>query len=297
MILRSADRAAGGDHGPSFRARSKRSRPRPARLPPVPADPAAAPHGRPGRPAGPARCCRCPRPRRAHGGDPAGRTAPVTRALAAVEPRGPRRGAVLRHLPADGPPADDARAAGGAAARLQPDRGAVRRPPPGSPQLADRHGFLLAAPRQTRGHQAGGCWRWYESGHQARGAGEPAILAGITAAVLAEPSRWRIDPARVYAAGISAGGAMALILGATYPGRVRRGRGALGSGLPVGERRPERAGGHARPRRAHAAAPGRPDGAADRLPGHGGRGGPRTQRRPGDRAVARVRHRALRRSP
>ena len=83
--------------------------------------------------------------------------------------------------------------------------------------LADRHGFLLAAPRQTRGHQPGGCWRWYESAHQARGAGEPAVLAGITAQLLAEPTRWRIDRSRVYAAGISAGGAMALILGATYP--------------------------------------------------------------------------------
>jgi poly(hydroxyalkanoate) depolymerase family esterase len=83
--------------------------------------------------------------------------------------------------------------------------------------LADRHGFLIVAPRQTRGHQPGGCWRWYESGHQARGAGEPAILAGIAAQMLAEPSRWRIDPSRVYAAGISAGGAMALVLAATYP--------------------------------------------------------------------------------
>jgi poly(hydroxyalkanoate) depolymerase family esterase len=83
--------------------------------------------------------------------------------------------------------------------------------------LADRHGFVIAAPRQSRGHQPGGCWRWYESGHQARGAGEPAILAGITAELLAEPTRWRIDPSRVYAAGISAGGAMALILAATYP--------------------------------------------------------------------------------
>jgi poly(hydroxyalkanoate) depolymerase family esterase len=83
--------------------------------------------------------------------------------------------------------------------------------------LADRHGFLIVAPRQNRGHQAGGCWRWYESRHQARGGGEPAILAGIAAQVLAEPSRWRIDRSRVYAAGISAGGAMALILAATYP--------------------------------------------------------------------------------
>jgi poly(hydroxyalkanoate) depolymerase family esterase len=83
--------------------------------------------------------------------------------------------------------------------------------------LADRNGFILAAPRQTRGHQPGGCWRWYESAHQERGAGEPAILAGITAELVAEQSRWRIDRSRVYVAGISAGGAMALILGATYP--------------------------------------------------------------------------------
>jgi poly(hydroxyalkanoate) depolymerase family esterase len=83
--------------------------------------------------------------------------------------------------------------------------------------LADRHGFVIVAPRQSRGYQPGGCWRWYESGHQERGAGEPAILAGITAELLAEASRWRIDPSRVYAAGISAGGAMALILAATYP--------------------------------------------------------------------------------
>ncbi|WP_222272371.1 extracellular catalytic domain type 1 short-chain-length polyhydroxyalkanoate depolymerase [Modestobacter marinus] len=83
--------------------------------------------------------------------------------------------------------------------------------------LADRNGFVIAAPRQTRGHQAGGCWRWYESAHQSRGAGEPAILAGIAAEMTAERSRWRIDPSRVHAAGISAGGAMALILAATYP--------------------------------------------------------------------------------
>ena len=109
--------------------------------------------------------------------------------------------------------------------------------------LADRHGFIVAAPRQTRSHQLGGCWRWYESAHQSRGAGEPAVLAGITADLLAEPTRWRIDESRVYVAGISAGGAMALILGVTYPdvfaavgvhsapayGSAANGRSALGA--------------------------------------------------------------------
>jgi poly(hydroxyalkanoate) depolymerase family esterase len=83
--------------------------------------------------------------------------------------------------------------------------------------LADRHGFVLVAPKQGRTYHPGGCWRWYAAAHQSRRAGEPAILAGIVETMLAEPSRWRIDRSRVYVAGISAGAGMALILGATCP--------------------------------------------------------------------------------
>jgi poly(hydroxyalkanoate) depolymerase family esterase len=83
--------------------------------------------------------------------------------------------------------------------------------------VADRNGLLLVLPHQDRRHQPQRCWRWYEARNQRRGAGEPGILAGITAQVLAEAERWRADPARVYVAGLSAGGAMALALAATYP--------------------------------------------------------------------------------
>jgi poly(hydroxyalkanoate) depolymerase family esterase len=83
--------------------------------------------------------------------------------------------------------------------------------------VADRHGFIIVYPEQARWNHQQRCWHWYEAAHQARGVGEPAIIAGITSVVVAEATRWRIDPSRVYVAGLSAGGAMALVLAATYP--------------------------------------------------------------------------------
>jgi poly(hydroxyalkanoate) depolymerase family esterase len=85
------------------------------------------------------------------------------------------------------------------------------------PTAADRNGFLLVLPHQQSRHHPQRCWRWYEAAHQHRDAGEPGVLAGIVAQVCAEEVRWRVDPRRVYVAGLSAGGAMALTLAAIYP--------------------------------------------------------------------------------
>jgi len=83
--------------------------------------------------------------------------------------------------------------------------------------LADKHKFVVIYPEQGVTHNGQRCWNWFRSGHQFRAQGEPAILAGIVRRVSQDTAKWRIDTERIYVAGISAGGAMAIVLAATYP--------------------------------------------------------------------------------
>ena len=96
-------------------------------------------------------------------------------------------------------------------------------------EAAERHGLVVVLPEQPREANAMGCWNWFERGHQSPTAGEPAILGAIIDEVGAGE---RIDRARILAAGLSAGGAMAATLGATRPD-LMAGIG-VHSGLPHG---------------------------------------------------------------
>jgi poly(hydroxyalkanoate) depolymerase family esterase len=80
--------------------------------------------------------------------------------------------------------------------------------------VAEEYGCLVAYPAQSSQANAHRCWNWFNAVEQQRGQGEPSIIAGLTQDIMA---RYVIDPDQVYVAGLSAGGAMAAILGTLYP--------------------------------------------------------------------------------
>jgi poly(hydroxyalkanoate) depolymerase family esterase len=80
--------------------------------------------------------------------------------------------------------------------------------------FAEAEGVLVAYPAQPGSANASSCWNWFQPGHQARNAGEPAIIAGLTRDLMDE---FDLGQEQVFVAGLSAGGAMAVVLGQTYP--------------------------------------------------------------------------------
>ncbi|WP_087974093.1 extracellular catalytic domain type 1 short-chain-length polyhydroxyalkanoate depolymerase [Oceanobacillus rekensis] len=88
--------------------------------------------------------------------------------------------------------------------------------------LAEKEKFLVLYPDMNNpfnpsdpaGYNYFGCWNWFLDKNQHRGKGHPKLIYEIINEV---KSKYKIDSNKVYAAGLSAGGSLACILGATYP--------------------------------------------------------------------------------
>ena len=81
-------------------------------------------------------------------------------------------------------------------------------------EVAEEQGFLVCYPAQVASANSSKCWNWFREADQHRDRGEPALIAGMTRAVMRDVA---VDPSRVYVAGLSAGGAAAAIMGHAYP--------------------------------------------------------------------------------
>jgi poly(hydroxyalkanoate) depolymerase family esterase len=95
--------------------------------------------------------------------------------------------------------------------------------------LAEELQCVVLYPAQSQQANSSRCWNWFSAGDQTRDRGEPSLIAGMTREIMGQ---YNIDPAQVYVAGLSAGGAMATIMGTLYPDLYA----AVGvhSGLPYG---------------------------------------------------------------
>lgn len=80
--------------------------------------------------------------------------------------------------------------------------------------LADAQKFFVLYPAQSSAANPALCWNYFDAANQARGAGEPSIIAGI---VLQVRAGFSVNAQKNYVMGISAGGGLAAIMADCYP--------------------------------------------------------------------------------
>ncbi|WP_250516930.1 PHB depolymerase family esterase [Caballeronia sp. INDeC2] len=80
--------------------------------------------------------------------------------------------------------------------------------------VAEEMGFIVVYPEQSESSNPLRCWNWFLPANQTRESGEAAAIAALTREVAAT---YDVDRARVYVAGMSAGGALAVNLAVTHP--------------------------------------------------------------------------------
>ena len=80
-------------------------------------------------------------------------------------------------------------------------------------QLAERKGFAVLYPQQSAASDAHRCWHWYKRAIQ-KGQGDVQMMADMITQV---QQRHGLDASRTYAAGLSAGAALATILALRHP--------------------------------------------------------------------------------
>jgi feruloyl esterase len=95
--------------------------------------------------------------------------------------------------------------------------------------LARRHGFALVYAEQSQANNPNRCFNWFQPHDARRGSGEALSIRQMVTRMRRTHS---IDPARIFITGLSAGGAMASVMLATYP-EVFAGGGII-AGLPYG---------------------------------------------------------------
>src|ERR1017187_10187999 len=95
--------------------------------------------------------------------------------------------------------------------------------------LADRYGFALLMPEESRKNNLNRSFNWFQRNDTQRGEGEAHSIVQMVEQMVRDHG---IDRRRIFVTGLSAGGAMTLVMLATYPDVFAAG--AVIAGLPYG---------------------------------------------------------------